>query len=78
MAVDITIHDVSEEVWEQLAARAVGEQKTMEEFLKGELVRIARRPSLEALLQSVRKRKRLSPRRVSVSEILKQRDADRR
>jgi len=50
----------------------------MQEFLRAELERLAARPSVEAWLQQVRKRKRSTRTRVSARQILEQRDADRR
>jgi hypothetical protein len=50
----------------------------MQEYLKGELERLAARPSMHAWLERVRERKRSADRRVSGTQILKHRDADRR
>lgn len=50
----------------------------MQEFLRAELERLASRPSVDAWLEQVRKRKRASRTRVSGTQILKERDADRR
>jgi hypothetical protein len=78
MAIQITIRDVSEKVRDELASRAALQGKSMQEFLKAELERLAARPSIEAWLEQVRRRKRASNTRVSGSQILKARDADRR
>jgi plasmid stability protein len=78
MSVQITIRDVPEKVRDELAARAALQGKSMQEFLHAELRRIAARPSIDAWLQQVRRRKRLSPSQVSTEQILKDRDADRR
>lgn len=50
----------------------------MQEFLRSELERLASRPTAEAWLEQVRKRKRASQTRVSARQIIKERDADRR
>jgi hypothetical protein len=50
----------------------------MQEFLRAELERLAARPSLDAWIEQVRKRKRASQARVSSSQILRNRDIDRR
>jgi len=50
----------------------------MQEFLRTELERLAARPSVDAWLQQVRKRKRAAQTRVPSEQILKNRDADRR
>jgi hypothetical protein len=78
MGVQITIRDVPEEVRDELADRARRERKSMQEYLKGELERLAARPSVHSWLERVRERKRASGTRVSGRRILKHRDADRR
>ena len=78
MGVQITIRDVPEAVRDELADRARRERKSMQEYLRGELERLAARPCLHAWLEGVRERKRASDVRVSSKRILKHRDADRR
>ena len=78
MGIQITIRDVPEKVRDELAARAALQGKSMQEYLRAELERLAARPSVDAWLEQVRKRKRASPTRVSSRQILKHRDADRR
>ena len=78
MSVQITIRDVPERVRDELAARAALQGRSMQEFLRTELERLAARPSVDAWLQQVRKRKRAAQTRVDSEQILKNRDADRR
>ncbi len=78
MTIQITIREVPEKVRDELAARAALQGKSMQEYLRGELERLASRPSVDAWLQQVRKRKRASQTRVSSKQILQNRDADRR
>jgi plasmid stability protein len=78
MAIQITIRDVPEKVRDELAARAALQGKSMQEYLRTELERLAARPSVDAWLEQVRKRKRVSQARVGTSRILKERDAGRR
>jgi antitoxin FitA len=78
MSIQITIRDVSEDVRDKLAARAALQGKSMQEYLRAELERMAARPSIDSWLQQVRKRKRAAQTRVSASQILRDRDADRR
>ena len=78
MTIQITIRDVSEAVRDELAARAALQGKSMQEYLRAELERLASRPSMSAWLQQVRKRKRAAQTKISVERILKYRDADRR
>jgi antitoxin FitA len=77
MTIQITIRDVPEKVRDELAARAALQGKSMQEYLRAELERLAARPSVDAWLEQVRKRKRASRTRVSSAQILKERDADR-
>jgi plasmid stability protein len=78
MGVQIAIRDVPEDVRDELASRAARERKSMQEYLKEELERLAARPSLHTWLERVRDRKRSAARRVSARRILEHRDADRR
>ena len=77
MPVRITIRDVPEKVRDELAARGALQGQSMQEFLRGELERIASRPSPDDLLRRVRYRKQASGARVPPSTILRARDADR-
>jgi antitoxin FitA len=78
MTVQINIRDVPEKVRDELAARAALQGKSMQEFLRAELERLAARPSHTAWLQQVRKRKRATQNTVSSKQILEHRNADRR
>jgi antitoxin FitA len=78
MAIQITIRGVPERVRDELASRAALQGKSMEEYLRAELERLAARPSLETWLEQVRKRKRASQTHISSKQILQNRDADRR
>ena len=78
MAIQINIRDVPEKVRDELAARAALQGKSMQEFLRAELERLAARPSIDAWLQQVRKRKRATQNRISPKQILENKNADRR
>lgn len=78
MAIQITVRDVPERVRDELAARAALQGKSMQEYLRAELERLAARPSVDAWLEQLRKRKRASQTRVAAKRVLKERDADRR
>ena len=78
MGVQITIRDVPEQVRDELAARAARQRKSMQEYLRAELERIASRPSIDAWLQSVRDRKEAAGTRLRTSKIISARDADRK
>ncbi len=60
-----------------LAARAAQQRQSMQEFLRGELERIASRPTVDEWLQGVRDRKDAAGTRVRPASILHARDADR-
>ena len=77
MVVQITIRDVPNTVRDELAVRAAFQRQSMQEFLRGELERIASRPSVDAWLQEVRQRKAAMGTHVPTSAILAARDADR-
>ena len=70
MAVQITIGGVPEEVRDELATRAALVRQSLQEFLRSELERIASRPSRDAWLQRVQRRKALAATRVLPSNIL--------
>ena len=78
MSVQITIRDVPEKIRDELAARAASQGKSMQEFLRAALERLASRPTVEVWLSQVRRRKRASQSRVGSEQLLKERDADRR
>ena len=77
MLVTITIRNVPEQVRDQLAIRAALQRLSMQEFLRGELERIASRPSVEMWLQNVRDRKSVADNQISPSDVLLARDQDR-
>jgi hypothetical protein len=78
VTIQINIRDVPEKVRDELAAHAALQGKSMQEFLRAELERLAARPSLDAWLQQVRRRKRAGQTRVSSKQILDSKDANRR
>jgi hypothetical protein len=78
MGVQITIRDVPEAVRDELAARAAAARQSMQEYLKGELERLAARPSKDAWLARVRDRKAATGTQVKASRILAERDRGRR
>ncbi|MFZ0498256.1 MAG: hypothetical protein WAU49_15545 [Steroidobacteraceae bacterium] len=78
MSVQITIRDVPERVRDELAARAASQGSSMQEFLHGELVRLASRPTVKAWVAQVRSRKRATIARIASEQILKYRNTDKR
>jgi antitoxin FitA len=77
MGIQITIRDVPQKVRDELAARAASQGKSMQEFLRAALERLASRPTVDAWLEQVRRRKRSTETRIGSEQIIKNRDADR-
>lgn len=78
MAIQLTIRDISDDVRDELASRAARRGQSMQEYLRLELEQLARRPTLDAWLEQVRRRKRASGSRIEPRAIVRHRDADRR
>ena len=78
MSVQITIRGVDETVRDELAVRAAQRRQSMQEFLRGELERIASRPSVESWLEGVRRRKEAAATHLLATAILEARDVDRK
>jgi len=69
---------VPDETRDELAARAALGGRSLQEYLRLQLIELARRPDPDALLARVRERKRRTGSKLSVSSVLAHRDADRR
>jgi plasmid stability protein len=78
MPTSITIRDVPDETRDELAARAARSGRSLQEYLRRELIALARKPDMESLLTRVEARKSAAPSTLSASDILRYRDADRR
>jgi antitoxin FitA len=78
MPTSITIRDVPDETRDELAARARRSGRSLQEYLRGRLVELARQPDAETLMERVRARKAATGSTLSREEILAYRDADRR
>ncbi len=74
----ITVRDVPDETRDELAARAARSGRSLQEYVRLQLIDLTRRPDPETLLDRVRERKRRTGSRLSVETILADRDADRR
>lgn len=77
MPKSITIRDVPEETGRELAARAAATGRSLQEYLRAQLVEMTARPDPAVLLAEIRSRKRRTNSRLSVDVILGHRDADR-
>jgi antitoxin FitA len=78
MSTSITIRNVPNEVRDELAARAARSGRSLQEYLRNELIEAARRPDPEVVIARARERVRTTGSRLSSSAILEHRDADRR
>lgn len=78
MPTAITVRDVPDETRDELAARAALVGRSLQEYVRSQLIELARRPDAEALLARVRDRKQRTGSRLPADAILAHRDADRR
>ena len=74
----ITIRDVPEETHAELVARAARSGQSLQEYLRTELVEMARRPDVQTLMARVRARKERTDTRLPADKIARHRDRDRR
>ena len=78
MATAITIRDVPDETRDELASRAALSGRSLQEYVRSQLIELARRPDAEVLLAQIRERKQRIGSQLSPESILGHRDADRR
>lgn len=78
MPTSITIRNVPDEVRDELASRAALGGKSLQEHLLAELVELASRPSVAALMQRVQARKQATGSRMPAEKIVGHLDKDRR
>ncbi|GAA0608958.1 hypothetical protein GCM10009547_08710 [Sporichthya brevicatena] len=74
----ITVRDLPDDARDELAARAARSGRSLQEYLRLQLIALSRRPDPETFAASVRERKRRTGSTVSTEDILAARDADRR
>ena len=74
----ITIRDVPDDVRDELAARARLSGRSLQEYLRTELERLASRPDPGVLLARSRDRATRTGSRLTAEQILAHRDHDRR
>jgi antitoxin FitA len=73
----ITIRDVPDETRDELAGRAARTGRSLQEYLRAQLIELARRPDAETLIGRVRERKQRTGSRLTADQVLAHRDADR-
>ncbi|MCC6437852.1 MAG: hypothetical protein IT196_22690 [Acidimicrobiales bacterium] len=74
----VTIRDVPDETRDELAARAARSGRSLQEYLRLELIELARRPDPATLLHRVQQRKARTGSKLDPATILALRDGDRR
>jgi antitoxin FitA len=74
----ITIRDVPDETSAELAARAALSGRSLQEYLRAQLVELAEAPDVAVLVARMRARKATAGSAVSRDTILAHRDAERR
>ena len=78
MAVSVTIRNLPDETRNELAARAAATGRSLQEYLRQELIKLAERPDPEMVMALIRERKERSGRGLSTAAILRHLHADRR
>lgn len=74
----ITIRNVPEETRNELASRAAASGRSLQEYLRGELINMASKPDMATLMKRIEERVKRDGIHVSAETILAWRDADRR
>ena len=74
----ITIRDVPDKARDELAARAAASGRSLQEYLRAQLIDLASRPDVETVLARIRERKQRTGSRLPADAILAHRNADRR
>lgn len=74
----ITVRDVPDSARDELAARAARSGRSLQEYLRKELIALASRPDPDALARRIVERKRGTSTALSASKIIRHRDAGRR
>lgn len=74
----ITVRDVPESARDELASRAARSGRSLQEYLRKELIDLASRPDPQALAERIIDRKRRTGTSLNAAKILDHRDADRR
>ena len=78
MPKSVTIRDVPDEVRDELAARAARNGRSLQEYLRRELIKPASKPYLESVMERLERRRRAGGSSLPVSSILSYLDQDRR
>jgi plasmid stability protein len=74
----ITVRNVPDSARNTLASRAARSGRSLQEYLRQELIDLASRPDPEALARRIIERKQRTSTTLSAATIIEHRDADRR
>lgn len=74
----ITVRNVPEDTRNELAARAARSGRSLQEYLRGELINMASKPDMATLVAQIEDRVKRQGTHLSAETILALRDADRR
>nr|WP_300147363.1 hypothetical protein [Propionicimonas sp.] len=74
----VTVRDVPEDVVKELATRAARDGRSLQEYLRGELIGLASRPDINYWLAGARANREAFGIEISTEDILAARDEDRR
>ena len=78
MATSITIRDVPDKARDELAARAALSGRSLQEYLRAQLIELASRPDMGTVLARIRERKQQTGTRLSREKILAHHREDHR
>ncbi len=78
MPTSITIRDLPEETLDELSARAARRGRSLQEYVRGELIELSRKPDIDTLASLVTVRKQTTASTLPAERILNHLDADRR
>ena len=73
----VTIRDVPDAACVELASRAAASGRSLQEYLRMQLIELTSRPDPEAMVVRITERKRHTGCRLPAEAILRHRDADR-
>ena len=78
MSTSITIRDVPDETRDELAARAARSGRSLQTYLRAQMIELARKPDIEIWLERVREHKAVAGSTLSPDAIVAHIKADRR
>ena len=78
MARSIMIRDVPDDVYDELSVRAAATGRSLEAYLRLQLIQLAQRPDPEVVLRRIADRVERTGSKLSAASILRHRDAGRR